>query len=619
MAPTLGTDVSSLPPEGADFPRSGPAENHGPTIPAARASLPPEGVAPPWDGPAAGPAPLLDVKGLRVSFGGKEVVHGVSFSIAAGEKLALVGESGSGKTVTALALLRLVQNAELSGSARLFGPQPTSTVREMLLIQERELLGIRGSEIAMIFQEPMTALNPLFTVGDQIAEVLQLKQALSKRQAWDAAIEALAVTGIPEPARRARSFPHQLSGGQRQRAMIAMALACRPRLLLADEPTTALDVTLRGQILDLLSDLQRQTGMAVLLITHDLNLVRKFADRVAVMENGLLVEEGAVADVFASPQHAYTRKLIDSRPARDVAESLPDPAAVPVMQASAMRVSYPVRLPGVAGWFKSDEFVAVKGASFRIPAGQTLGVVGESGSGKSTLALAALGLHPHRGELWAAGQQWSGDAAANKRIRRAVQVVFQDPFSSLSPRMTVEEIVGEGLRVHEPGLSAAERREQVIAALADVGMVEEQDFVAGPPQDKMHPPGGQQATRSEGARGQYFPGLLQRYPHEFSGGQRQRLAIARALIVQPQLLVLDEPTSALDVTIQKQVLQLLQKLQRERGLSYLLITHDVDVIRAMAHQVMVMKDGEVLETGPVAQVLDQPEHPYTRILVAAQG
>ncbi len=531
MAPTLGTGVSSLPPEGADFPRSGPAENHGPTIPAARASLPPEGVAPPWDGPAAGPAPLLDVKGLRVSFGGKEVVHGVSFSIAAGEKLALVGESGSGKTVTALALLRLVQNAELSGSARLFGPQPTSTVREMLLIQERELLGIRGSEIAMIFQEPMTALNPLFTVGDQIAEVLQLKQALSKRQAWDAAIEALAVTGIPEPARRARSFPHQLSGGQRQRAMIAMALACRPRLLLADEPTTALDVTLRGQILELLSDLQRQTGMAVLLITHDLNLVRKFADRVAVMENGLLVEEGAVADVFASPQHVYTRKLIDSRPARDVAESLPDPAAVPVMQASAMRVSYPVRLPGVAGWFKSGEFVAVKGASFRIPAGQTLGVVGESGSGKSTLALAALGLHPHRGELWAAGQQWSGDAAANKRIRRAVQVVFQDPFSSLSPRMTVEEIVGEGLRVHEPGLSAAARREQVIAALADVGMVEEQDFVAGPPQDEMHPPGGQQATRSECARGQYFPGLLQRYPHEFSGGQRQRLAIARALIV----------------------------------------------------------------------------------------
>ncbi|MDO8388370.1 MAG: dipeptide ABC transporter ATP-binding protein [Polaromonas sp.] len=554
---------------------------------------------------------LLEVQDLRVSFGGKAVVHGVNFSIAPGEKLALVGESGSGKTVTALSLLRLVQNADITGSASLFGPEtqglgphallpPEGALtprggpsaldkRNLLSISEHALRGIRGSEIAMIFQEPMTALNPLFTVGDQIAEVLELKQALSKRQAWDAAVEALAATGIPEPARRAQSYPHQLSGGQRQRAMIAMALACRPRLLLADEPTTALDVTLRGQILDLLSDLQRQTGMAVLLITHDLNLVRKFADRVAVMEMGRLVEEGPVAAVFADPQHAYTRKLIDSRPVRDVAGSLPDAAAAPVMQASGLRVSYPVRLPGVAGWFKSGEFVAVKGASFSIPAGQTLGVVGESGSGKSTLALAALGLHPHRGELWAAGQQWSGDAAGNKRMRRAVQVVFQDPFSSLSPRMTVEEIVGEGLLVHEPGLPSAARRDRVIAALADVGMGEIQ-----------------------------FPGLLQRYPHEFSGGQRQRLAIARALIVQPQLLVLDEPTSALDVTIQKQVLQLLQKLQRERGLSYLLITHDVDVIRAMAHQVMVMKDGEVLETGTVTEVLDAPQHPYTRILVAAQ-
>ena len=535
------------------------------------------------------PALLLDVKGLRVSFGGKAVVHGVSFSIAPGEKLALVGESGSGKTVTALSLLRLVQNADISGSARLFGSEPPSSARDLLSIHERELRGIRGSEIAMIFQEPMTALNPLFTVGDQIAEVLQLKQGLSKRQAWASAVEALAATGIPEPARRAQSFPHQLSGGQRQRAMIAMALACRPRLLLADEPTTALDVTLRGQILDLLSDLQRQTGMAVLLITHDLNLVRKFADRVAVMEMGQLVEEGEVAEVFANPQHAYTRKLIDSRPQRDLAQSLPDPATAPVMQASDMRVSYPVRRSGMAGWFKSGEFVAVKGATFRIPAGQTLGVVGESGSGKSTLALAALGLHPHRGQLDVVGKAWGGNSAGDKAIRRAVQVVFQDPFSSLSPRMTVEEIVGEGLLVHEPGLSVSARRERVLAALADVGMGEAQ-----------------------------FPNLLQRYPHEFSGGQRQRLAIARALIVQPQLLVLDEPTSALDVTIQKQVLQLLQMLQRELGLSYLLITHDVDVIRAMAHQVMVMKDGEVLETGPADQVLERPAHPYTRILVAGQ-
>ncbi|MES2953897.1 MAG: dipeptide ABC transporter ATP-binding protein [Pseudomonadota bacterium] len=560
-----------------------------PTLPAVRGSLPPEGAVPPWDGPAAGPPPLLDVKGLRVSFGGKEVVHGVDFHIRPGEKLALVGESGSGKTVTALALLRLVLNADISGSAVLFGAEPPSPAPDLLSIPERELRAIRGREIAMIFQEPMTALNPLYTVGNQIAEVLQLKQGLSNRQAWDSAIEALAATGIPEPARRAQSFPHQLSGGQRQRAMIAMALACRPRLLLADEPTTALDVTLRIQILELLSDLQRQTGMAVLMITHDLNLVRKFADRVAVMEDGHLVEEGAVARVFADPQHAYTRKLIDSRPVRDVVGQTAASAEPPVMRGSGLRVGYAVPIPGLRGWFRKGEFVAVKGADFSVPPGRTLGIVGESGSGKSTLALAALGLIPHTGELEAMGRRWGPDAAGNKAIRRQVQVVFQDPFSSLSPRMTVEEIVGEGLLVHEPGLLPPARREQVLAALADVGMGEAQ-----------------------------FPGLLQRYPHEFSGGQRQRLAIARALIVQPQLLVLDEPTSALDVTIQKQVLQLLQKLQRERGLSYLLITHDVDVIRAMAHQVMVMKDGEVLEAGPVDQVLDRPEHPYTRVLVAAQ-
>ncbi|MDO9360861.1 MAG: dipeptide ABC transporter ATP-binding protein [Polaromonas sp.] len=534
-------------------------------------------------------SPLLQVRDLRVAFGGKEVVHGVNFSIAPGEKLALVGESGSGKTVTALSLLRLVQNADISGSASLLAAGPTPAVRDLLSIPERELRGIRGQEVAMIFQEPMTALNPLFSVGDQIAEVLELKQALSKRQAWDAAIEALAATGIPDPARRARSFPHQLSGGQRQRAMIAMALACRPRLLLADEPTTALDVTLRVQILELLSDLQRQTGMAVLLITHDLNLVRKFADRVAVMENGYLVEEGAVAHVFADPQHAYTRKLIDSRPARDVVEAPSQQDAAPALRGQGVRVGYAVPAPGVRGWFRKGEFVAVKGADFALAPGRTLGIVGESGSGKSTLALAALGLVPHGGEMEAMGRRWSPDAAGNKAIRRLVQVVFQDPFSSLSPRMTVEEIVGEGLLVHEPGLSVAARRAQVISALADVGMGEAQ-----------------------------FPGLLQRYPHEFSGGQRQRLAIARALIVKPQVLVLDEPTSALDVTIQKQVLQLLQKLQRERGLSYLLITHDVDVIRAMAHDVMVMKDGEVLESGPVDQVLEHPAHPYTRVLVAAQ-
>ena len=530
---------------------------------------------------------LLDVKDLRVAFGGKEVVHGIAFHLAPGEKLALVGESGSGKTVSALSLLGLVQNAKVTGSAVFDAGTEHGGTRDLLKLPERELRAIRGRDIAMIFQEPMTALNPLYTVGDQIAEVLQLKDGLTRAEAWAGAIAALKDTGIPDPERRAQAFPHQLSGGQRQRAMIAMALASRPKLLLADEPTTALDVTLRGQILDLLSDLQRQTGMALLMITHDLNLVRKFADRVAVMENGYLVEEGTAASVLASPQHPYTRKLIDSRPVRDLIE--PDgPAQAPVMQAKAMRVAYPVPIPGVKGWFRKGSFVAVQGADFAIAPGRTLGVVGESGSGKSTLALAALGLIPHLGELDVVGRRWGPDAAGNKAIRRLVQVVFQDPFSSLSPRMTVEEIVGEGLLVHEPGLALAQRRERVVAALADVGLAEAQ-----------------------------FPGLLSRYPHEFSGGQRQRLAIARALIVQPQLLILDEPTSALDVTIQKQVLQLLQRLQREKGLAFLLITHDVDVIRAMAHDVVVMKDGQILESGPVDEVLNAPRQEYTRTLVAA--
>jgi microcin C transport system ATP-binding protein len=534
-------------------------------------------------------APLLDVRGLRVAFGGKEVVHGVDLRIDPGEKLALVGESGSGKTVTALSLVSLVQNAVVTGSAWLSPARPEGQPQNLLALSERELLRVRGDDIAMIFQEPMTALNPLYPVGDQVAEVLELKQGMSRRQAWDAAVEALAATGIPEPARRAHAFPHQLSGGQRQRAMIAMALACRPRLLLADEPTTALDVTLRTQILELLADLQRQTGMAVLLITHDLNLVRRFADRVAVMENGHLVESGGVAEVFGRPQHPYTRKLIDSRPARDVDEPRTGQGE-PILHARQLRVSYPVPVPGIRGWLRRGEFVAVQDASFAVPPRHTLGVVGESGSGKSTLALAALGLLGHRGELAVAGRPWARGTAANRPLRQLVQVVFQDPFSSLSPRMTVEEIVGEGLLVHEPQLAAPARRQRVLDALADVGLTERQ-----------------------------FPALLERYPHEFSGGQRQRLAIARALIVGPRLLVLDEPTSALDVTIQKQVLQLLQRLQREKGLSYLLITHDVDVVRAMAHEVLVMKDGQVLESGPVEQVLGRPSHAYTRALVAAAG
>ncbi len=529
-------------------------------------------------------APLLEVRGLSVSFAGHEVVHGIDFAIAPGERVALVGESGSGKTVSALSLLRLAANARLGGQALFKGT-------DLLALPERDLRALRGRDLAMIFQEPMTALNPLMTVGEQIAEVLSLKKGLDKVQLAERVLALLAETGIADPARRARAFPHQLSGGQRQRVMIAMALACQPSLLLADEPTTALDVSLRGQILELLVRLQQSHGMAVLLITHDLNLVRRFADRVLVMENGRVVEQGATAELFAQPQHAYTQRLIASKPVRDVPEPKRDAPAV--MRANGLRVVYPTPLPGVRGWFRHGEFVAVQGASFDILPGQTLGIMGESGSGKSTLALAALGLLPFQGELHIGNTVWGANSASNKALRRQIQVVFQDPFSSLSPRMTVEEIVGEGLGVHAPELSEGERQQLVMAALRDVGL----------------------GTADDALMAQ----TLQRYPHEFSGGQRQRLAIARALIIKPDILVLDEPTSALDVTVQKQVLQLLQTLQRERGLSYLLITHDVDVIRAMAHEVLVMKDGVVVESGPVARVLTEAHHAYTRILVSAAG
>jgi microcin C transport system ATP-binding protein len=538
---------------------------------------------------------LLEVKNLSVSFAGKEVVKGVSFAINAGEKLALVGESGSGKSVTALSILKLALNATIGGKALFNG-------RDTLSLSEQELIGLRGDDIAMIFQEPMTALNPLMVIGQQIAEVLELKRLMSKKEAWVRAIELLIEVGIPEPERRAQTYPHQLSGGQRQRAMIAMALACGPKLLLADEPTTALDVTLRLQILDLIGELQKKHGMAVLLITHDLNMVRQFADRIAVMENGHLVEQGAVKEVFAAPQHAYTKRLLASKPVRDVLPA--DPSAPRMLAASNLRVTYPVPLGGIKGWFKQGEFVAVQGAPMNLAAGQTLGIIGESGSGKSTLALALLGLLPAksvRGEVFyernlasahigraQIAMESIASVSFDAPLRKVLQVVFQDPFSSLSPRMTVEEIVGEGLRIHEPSLDAAQRQTKVLAALHEVGLQEQQ-----------------------------FLNLLQRYPHEFSGGQRQRMAIARALIVSPQILVLDEPTSALDVSIQQQVLQLLQRLQRERGLSYLLITHDVDVIRAMAHEVMVMKDGAVVEQGSVDAVLNTPQEAYTKLLVAA--
>lgn len=541
--------------------------------------------------------PLLQVRDLRIGFQNEDVVKGISFNLDLGEKLALVGESGSGKSVTALSFVKLLEGARVSGRVLwtaqdedTLAPEATDAphTHDLVKLSERELINIRGQDIAFVFQEPMTALNPLMMVGDQIAEVLELKRGMTKAEAWHEAVELLSLTGIPEPVRRASAYPHQLSGGQRQRVMIAMALACRPRLLVADEPTTALDVSLRAQILDLLDDLQKRFGMAVLLITHDLNTVRRFADQVLVMEKGVVVESGQVNVVLTYPTHPYTQKLIDSQPPRDVVEAKSN--APVVMQARALRVSYPIRGSGWRGWFRGGKFVAVQGASFDLRAGQTLGVIGESGSGKTTLALAALGLMPSEGSLTMDGVGWQGKAAQDLALRRKVQVVFQDPFSSLSPRMNVQELVSEGLTLHAPDLDDLGRLRRILVTLAAVGLTETE-----------------------------FPGLLQRYPHEFSGGQRQRLAIARALVIEPQMLVLDEPTSALDASTQLQVLQLLQKLQRERGLSYLLITHDVSVIRAMAHHVMVMQAGKVVEAGTFEQVLNNPQAPYTKILVGAEG
>ena len=522
---------------------------------------------------------LLEVRNLSVEFGARRVVDRVSFALDAGEKLALVGESGSGKTVTALSLLRLVEAARLTGEIVFDG-------KDVLGMSDGALRDLRGRDIAVIFQEPMTALNPIYSVGDQIAESLQLHTELRGAGAWAGAVDALRRVGIAEPEIRARSYPHQLSGGQRQRAMIAMALACNPKLLIADEPTTALDVSIRTQILDLIDGLCAAAGMSLILITHDLNLVRRHAARVAVMERGVLVEQGPTLEVTRRPQHPYTVKLVNSRPQRAVVP----PGTGRLVEGRGVRVDYPTRLPGVRGWFRKGSFTAVSSVDLELAPGETLGIIGESGSGKTTLALALLDLVAAEGDIRIDGRPWSrADRAGKKALRRQIQVVFQDPMSSLSPRMTVEAIVGEGLEVHEPALGAGERRERVLEALNDVALSED---------------------------GEVEP-LLARYPHEFSGGQRQRIAIARALIVRPKVVVLDEPTSALDVTIQKQVLELLAGLQRRFGLSYVLVTHDIDVVHAMAHRVMVMRESAIVESGALEDILARPQSDYTRTLVAA--
>ena len=521
---------------------------------------------------------LLAIEHLSVRFGASTVVDDVSLAIAAGEKFALVGESGSGKSITALSVLGLVDGASTSGRIAFDGI-------DLRAASEPQMRAIRGGAIAMIFQEPMTALNPLHTIGAQIVEVLRLHEKLGRGAARARAIGLLERTGIPEPARRVDAYPHQLSGGQRQRAMIAMALAGRPRLLIADEPTTALDVTIQAQILALLDALQAEMGMALLFITHDLNLVRRFTHRVGVMERGKLVETGPTAEVFAAPQHPYTQALLASRPPRLVA---PLAAAAPVLvEAHDVRVSFDVS----RGWFRHRRFDAVRRATLSLRRGETLGIVGESGSGKTTLGLALLALQPiAAGAVSLDGVRLdTADRDTLRAMRRRIQVVFQDPFGSLSPRMTIGRIVGEGLALHRPELTSAERAARAVAMLDEVGL--------------------------GAASG--LADVLERYPHEFSGGQRQRIAIARAVVLRPEVLVLDEPTSALDVSVQRQVLALLGELQRRYGMSYVFISHDLAVVRAMSHRVLVMKDGDVIESGDAEAVFSAPREPYTRELLAA--
>jgi microcin C transport system ATP-binding protein len=527
-------------------------------------------------------SPLLAICDLHVTFavpdGAVEAVKGVSLELDRGETLALVGESGSGKSVTALSVLQLLPypmaSHSRSSSIRFDGQQ-------LVGAPERMMRDIRGNRIAMVFQEPMTSLNPLHTIEKQLAEVLYLHKQMNARAARARVLELLHLVGLGEAEKRLDAYPHQLSGGQRQRVMIAMALANEPDILIADEPTTALDVTIQAQILKLLKQLQSRFEMALLLITHDLGIVRKMADRVCVMTRGEIVEAGSVREVFENPRHDYTRHLLAAEPkGRPVPIDPPPPV---LLEAQAMKVWFPIRsgvFRRVSGYVK-----AVDGIDLRLRQGETLGVVGESGSGKTTLGLALLRLLASEGTIAYDGRRLDGIREhAMRPLRRELQVMFQDPFSSLSPRLSVAQIVEEGLKVHRIGRTAADRRSLINQVLVEVGL---------------------------------DPDSADRYPHEFSGGQRQRIAVARALVLKPRFVVLDEPTSALDMSVQAQIVDLLRDLQTRYRLSYLFISHDLRVVRALAHHVLVMKDGKVVEAGPARQLFEAPRHPYTRALMAA--
>ncbi len=528
------------------------------------------------DGRGPGGEVILSVRDLRVGFaqGGArvEAVRGVDFDLRAGETLAIVGESGSGKSVTALSIVRLLaDNADVTGSVTYRG-------KELLQTDEATLRHVRGNDISFIFQEPMTSLNPLHPIARQIGESLALHQGLAGEKATARTVELLEQVGIRDPRERLGAYPHELSGGQRQRVMIAMALANNPDILVADEPTTALDVTIQAQILTLLADLQRARGMGMLFITHNLGILRRIADRVAVMQGGEIVETGPVEAIFADPQHPYTRKLLAAEPSGRP-EPLPSGTAE-VIETTALRVWFPIKrglLRKTVGHIK-----AVNDASVSIRAGETLGVVGESGSGKTTLGLAMMRLISSEGRIAFQGQDIQGWRNRELRgLRRDMQMVFQDPYGSLSPRMSIEQIVAEGLGVH--GVEG-DPRALVAGMLREVGL---------------------------------DPEMMDRYPHEFSGGQRQRIAIARAMILQPKLVVLDEPTSALDMTVQVQIVDLLRDLQKKYGLAYVFISHDLRVVRALAHKVMVMQNGDVVEAGDAETIFDAPRTAYTRALMAA--